>query len=230
MLKASDCHISKSELKYSIFAALLCQLATKRTGKRFLGRLLGMASRHEDGIIFSYSLRKFLIRERKVSLGAYSYGQLTDLLKFPINTVIGRYVSIGPGVKIFQANHPLSFMSMHPFFYRKELGIVDKEMIDRRRINIGHDVWIGANAIITPGCSTIGNGSVIGAGAVVTKNIPTYAIVSGNPAKIIRYRYSRDQIEKLEKLKWWKKNLTELRLKKDFITQPVTDDTISQVG
>ena len=67
---------------------------------------------------------------------------------------------------------------------------------------IGNDVWIGQNAILLSGV-TIGNGAVIGAGSVVSKDVPAYAIVGGNPAKFIHYRFTEDQITRLEKIAWW---------------------------
>ncbi|TGV65023.1 CatB-related O-acetyltransferase, partial [Mesorhizobium sp. M00.F.Ca.ET.158.01.1.1] len=69
-------------------------------------------------------------------------------------------------------------------------------------ITVGHDVWIGARAIILSGV-TIGNGAVIGAGAIVTGGIPPYAIAVGNPARILRYRFAPDVIDRLQSLKWW---------------------------
>ena len=71
-----------------------------------------------------------------------------------------------------------------------------------KRITIGNDVWLGENVIITNGAN-IGNGVIAGAGAVITKDVPDYAVVVGVPAKIIRYRYTPEQIEKLNKIAWW---------------------------
>ena len=70
------------------------------------------------------------------------------------------------------------------------------------QVVIGNDVWIGANAVILPGV-TLGNGSVIAAGAIVTRSVPDYAVVAGVPAKVIRYRFSHEQIEILNRVKWW---------------------------
>ena len=70
-------------------------------------------------------------------------------------------------------------------------------------MNVGHGVWFGADSIVLSGCKTIGNGAVIGAGSVVTHDVPPYAVVVGNPARIIRYRLTPEQIEKVEASKWW---------------------------
>ena len=76
---------------------------------------------------------------------------------------------------------------------------------------IGNDVWIGINAIIKAGI-TIGNGAVIGAGSVVTKNVPPYAIVAGNPAKIIRYRYNEEELKEIPE-QWWDKDINSIKKK-----------------
>ena len=78
-------------------------------------------------------------------------------------------------------------------------------------LTIGNDVWIGVNAIILSSCHTIGNGAVIGAGAVVTKDIPPYAVVAGVPAKVIRYRFDQKTINEIEKTKWFERKPDELR-------------------
>ena len=77
-------------------------------------------------------------------------------------------------------------------------------------MRIGHDVWIGRSAIVLAGV-TVGDGSVIGAGSVVTKDVPPYAIVAGNPARLIRYRFDENVIQKLKEINWW--NFSEARLK-----------------
>jgi len=99
------------------------------------------------------------------------------------------------------------------------LGYVKDEKIKRSYLEIGNDVWVGRNAIITPSVSRIGNGAVIGAGAVVTKDVPDYAVVVGNPAQIIKYRFSEQKIKKLLDTKWWNKSIEELEQNlEDFIS------------
>lgn len=125
---------------------------------------------------------------------------------------IGRYCSIGNNIKLVSSNHPLDFVSTHTVFYNSaehsETFNKDyefKEIIADESgvcLDIGNDVWIGDNVIIKGGLH-IGNGAVLGMGAVVTKDVPPYAIVGGNPAKIIRYRFDEEIISRLQKLKWW---------------------------
>lgn len=97
------------------------------------------------------------------------------------NTRIGDYVIMGPDVKIYTKNHEYQDLSK-PIAYQP---------ITNEKVIVGNDVWLGANVIITPGV-TIGNHVVVAAGAVVTKNVPDYAVVGGVPAKVIKYRNDKN--------------------------------------
>ncbi len=168
------------------------------------------ASFLENGQFYSATMRRILSDYYGVEIGAYSYGAGMIRGEFPRGVKIGRYVSIAAGVKIFLRNHPYKRLSMHPFFYNSALGFVKNDTITQNTLEIGHDVWIGYGAIVTPSCQLIGNGAVIAAGAVVTKNVPAYAIVAGNPAKIIKYRFDEKIIAKVENSQWWNKSISEL--------------------
>lgn len=149
----------------------------------------------------------------KIGIGTY----VRDSCQF-VKTEIGRFCSIAPRVKIVCGEHPLSTnVSTHPALYSgkaiaglsfnhifpfEEYKTVEKGLYCK----IGNDVWIGSESIILGGI-TIGDGAVIAAGSVVTKDIPAYAIVGGAPARIIRYRFNSDEISFLEKLKWWEKDI-----------------------
>lgn len=139
-----------------------------------------------------------------VEMGSYSYiGENAQLH----NVIIGKFCSIAPSVKIGLGNHPTSFVSTSPVFFsqKKQCGIsfADTEYFNENlRTYIGNDVWIGVNAYIKDGIK-IGDGAIIGAGAVVVKDVPPYAIIGGVPAKIIKYRYTTDIINRLMKIKWW---------------------------
>jgi len=109
---------------------------------------------------------------------------------------------------------------MHPFFIIKKLGLVKEDNISRSTLRIGHDVWIGACVIITPGCCEIGTGAVVGAGAVVTKNVPAFAIVAGNHASIIRYRFSEDDQKSILASRWWEKAISGISMEMDSIVMP----------
>lgn len=125
---------------------------------------------------------------------------------------IGKYTSIAPNVAIGLVNHPISSISTSPLFYSKSRGFIneDKNIVNNKSTKIGNDVWIGYGAIIMEGIN-IGNGAIVGASSIVTKDVPDYAIVVGTPAKIIKYRFEDKTINILNKSKWWDKSFEELR-------------------
>lgn len=118
-----------------------------------------------------------------------------------ISAIIGKYCSIGYNVDIGMFEHPIDFVSTSPKIYKNNS---DWNEISNPPI-IKNDVWIGSQAVILQGV-TIGNGAVIASGAVVTKDVPPYAIVGGVPAKVIKYRFSQETIDKLQKIEWWNKD------------------------
>ena len=119
---------------------------------------------------------------------------------------IGKFCSIASGTKIGIAGHPSNLLSTNSIFYlNKSLNPQFKNEIKYKPyspITIGNDVWIGEKCLIMPGVN-IGNGAIIAAHAVVTKDVPPYAIVGGVPAKVIKYRFSNEVIEKLQEICWW---------------------------
>lgn len=147
-----------------------------------------------------------------VEIGKFSYIGSNSNVSM---TRIGRFCSIGPNFLCGYGIHPLSGVSTSPMFYSTKMqnGIslskVDK-IDERKQITIGNDVFIGANVTILDGV-TIGDGAVIGAGAVVSKDIPPYAIAVGSPIRILRYRFSEEQIAALLRIQWWNWDETKLR-------------------
>lgn len=141
-----------------------------------------------------------------VNLDKYSYVSPFCIL---IDCNIGRFCSIGPGVKAGLGVHPIDGVSTSPYIYNEQLFKTRREE-DFSSVEIGHDVWIGANALIMGGVK-IGIGAVIGAGAVVTRDVPNYAVVVGCPARIIKKRFSDEKIDRLINSKWWEMDIQSIR-------------------
>jgi len=123
------------------------------------------------------------------------------------NANIGKFCSIGPDVRIGLGKHPTHLISTFPAFFSAQkqcqIAFADKNYFEETLpIIIGNDVWIGANALIMDGIK-IGNGAIIAAGAVVTKNVEPFTIVGGVPAKLIKKRFTPEEITKLQDFKWW---------------------------
>jgi len=167
----------------------------------------------EGGTKFYWPLRDVLRQQYDVHVGTYSYGTCLRPGRLPPGTRIGNYCSIGDAVRIVRRNHPTDRLSQHPLFYNRFVGLVAKDSLHSFADNpfvVGHDVWIGGNAFILAGCKTIGNGGVVAAGAVVTTDVPAFAIVGGVPAKLIRWRFPMDIQECIEHSQWWLQPLSEL--------------------
>lgn len=136
-------------------------------------------------------------------LGKYTY---IGVNTYVINTDIGHYCSIGNDSSIGLGQHPLFYASTSPVFYegknifRKNFAKLKFQKY--KKTTIENDVWIGERVLIMDGVS-IGTGAVIGAGTIVTRDVPPYAIVVGNPGKILKYRFDDDIISQLLESKWW---------------------------
>lgn len=157
------------------------------------------------------------------SVGKYTYGYDALLSDFPIAKSIGRYCSINETARVV-VNHPMNFVTTSTFFYRlngvdwswldKTEAVVSKYLKednadsmkyipgDNKEVVIGNDVWIGAYVVVLPGVR-IGDGAIVGAGAVVTKDVADYEIVGGVPARHLSWRFSQEDIRLLKKIKWW---------------------------
>ena len=163
-------------------------------------------------ILDKLHLTRYWRRKRKCNVGEHSYFAHSTHIANKKNVFIGKYCSLANGVCIGVANHPYNILTTHPFTYiDNDIQLygdmpVDKEnrvtRVATKKTYIGNDVWIGHNATIIAGVK-IGDGAIIGAGAVVTKDVEPYSIVGGIPAKIIKYRVSTEIIEQLLEINWW---------------------------
>ncbi len=145
-------------------------------------------------------------------IGRYSYGPLA-IPNFKVASV-GNFCSFAEGCDAVW-NHQLNMVTNHDFIYESVICYeIDNQKYCyedfNRKFHIGHDVWLGKNVILTNGC-TIGNGVRVAAGAVVTKDLPDYCIAAGVPAKIIGYRFNKDQIDKLNKIAWWNWDIEKIK-------------------
>ena len=142
-----------------------------------------------------------------VNIGRHTYlsGPRIDIIAQLNPVSIGSFCSIARGVQIQEYNHAIGGLST-AFLSRRidpKRGLSPDEIDSKGSIKIGHDVWIGANSIVVSGI-TIGTGAVVAAGAVVTKDVPAYAIVAGNPARVIRHRIESQSLrEELLASEWW---------------------------
>lgn len=178
----------------------------------------------EGGNAFSKTLREYMYKKKNIKVGYGTYGGCFNAKNnIPSGVEFGNYCSISTNIRIFRANHPKSYFTLHPLFYNPIMGYVERDKLIRTKLTIGHDVWIGEWVIILSGVNEIGNGAIIGAGSIVTKDVPAYTIVAGNPAKIIGKRFSDNTIKKLEETQWWNWDRDTLIINKSFLEDIVNE-------
>jgi virginiamycin A acetyltransferase len=179
----------------------------KRQSRNLILRII---KRLEKGEFYSQTLRVIFKTYYNVEIGMYTHGGCFVPNAFDPFTKVGRYCSIAKGTMVFNRNHPTEFKSTHAFFFNSKLGYCNEDKIEYHPLTIGNDVWIGTDAKILANVKQIGDGAVVGANAVLNRDIPPYAIAIGNPARIAGYRFDKDIIEKLLESRWWEKSIEEL--------------------
>ncbi len=149
-------------------------------------------------------------------IGGFTYVNVGAVV-FP-HVRIGKFCSIGRNVQIGAARHPVEFLSSHPFQFSPALfnrvpgypALQTEKWRFHEPTTVGNDVWLGTNCVIVAGVK-IGDGAVVGAGAVVTKDVAPYEIVGGVPARRIRLRFDEDKVSRLLKTRWWDLPLDSLK-------------------
>ena len=148
------------------------------------------------------------------------------------NCIIGKYSVIAKESEIGLGVHPTDYLTCHSIFYTNSPWGFHPEWVksieDIVRIShIGNDVWIGAKSIVMDGVS-IGDGAIVAAGSVVTKDVPPFAVVGGVPAKIIKYRFSQEVIDRLEEIQWW--NLPDEEITKRIDLFHIKNPTLEDIN
>ncbi|AMJ63480.1 chloramphenicol acetyltransferase [Bosea sp. PAMC 26642] len=168
-------------------------------------------------------------RPGQIAVGAHTYGRpKVRFAESGARLTIGRYGSIADGVEILLGgNHRLDWITTYPFpalprIWPEAAGR-DGSHASNGDVAIGHDVWLGSQCLILSGV-TIGHGAVVAARAVVTRDVPPFAIVAGNPARIVRYRMSEEAIAELLAKRWWDLPDTEIRRLIPVLTSDKVDD------
>lgn len=148
-----------------------------------------------------------------ITMGEYSYNATNDIECYDIvNLTIGKFCSIASRLKIISGQHPIvehkEAVSQYPFY--EQLHAEYWLCKNDGEVTIGNDVWVGTDVTILDGV-TVGDGAVLAACSVVTRDVPPYAVVAGNPAEIKKYRFSSEQINELLQIKWWSWNIKDIK-------------------
>lgn len=192
------------------FGPLLLAMYRRR---RLRGLCRSLCVRFEGRLMMSRTWRAILREFHGAEVGRYSYGDILTPGILPPGSVVGAYCSVGAQLLVRRRDHPTDRPFLHPFFYNADLGLVERDTIPSNADNpltIGHDVWIGDRVTILSGCRSIGNGAVLAAGAVVTRDVAPYTIVGGVPARPLRARFDAETIARLEESRWWERNIADL--------------------
>jgi virginiamycin A acetyltransferase len=168
----------------------------------------------EGGQMWSETYRELLAKYYGVTVGLYTYGPCLRPGGLPEGTRVGRYSSLAAGIVVLRRNHPADRVSQHPFFFNADLRVLEADSVcavHENPLSVGSDVWIGHSVIILPGCRRIGNGAVVAAGAVVTKDVDDCSVVGGVPARLLKWRFGDELRTDWLQSRWWDSSFAELR-------------------
>lgn len=223
--KGLNVHISSNLDKHSSYGDHStfkkdCLVASSKLGSNIII--------HEKSLIKRSELADFVsinanCKVNSSSIGSYSYVAESSEIS---SATIGKFCSIGAEVWIGVGKHPSNFISTSPVFYstlKKQLGFsfTDKQLFEEfSRCTIGNDVWIGSRVMILDGI-TVGDGAIIAANSVVTKDVAAYSVVGGVPAKLIKMRFDDATVEKLVHEKWWNWNIEDIKKKLPFFQKEI---------
>lgn len=161
-----------------------------------------------------------------VEMGAYSYCGPFCIFQ---NASIGKFANIAASVRIGPTRHPIERPTLHHFTYRRAMygfaELDDEDFFAWRAgqiARLGHDTWIGHGAVIMPNV-TVGTGSVIGSGAIVTRDVPEYSVAVGVPARVVRRRFDPQVVEAMGRIKWWNWSHEQITERIDAFSGDVTD-------
>jgi virginiamycin A acetyltransferase len=199
---------SQSKISYrdKLLLNLLNVFYKKQVPPIFITSILSVLNRkYKDDSLTNYFFKTYF----NIDIGRYSYGT-PQILHTEWRTLqsIGKFCSIARNLCLAGFNHPVHTFTTSRIYFTPEYGFTEPAPIEaklhprNKKIIIENDVWIGSNVTILPSVR-ICNGAIIGAGAVVTRDVPPYAIVGGVPAHVIKYRFSENTIDKLLKSEWW---------------------------
>lgn len=188
----------------------LLHKAYRLRSRRVRAAIRRLIARLEGGEPYSATLRRVFRDYHDVDVGRYTHGGCFVPFNFGRFTTIGRYCSIAMTARAFTRNHPMEWKSTHAIFFNPLFGYCREDRIEYSPLRIGNDVWLGEGSIVMPNVGQIGDGAVIGAGAVVNKDVPPYAVVVGNPGRVVRYRFSEPTIRELLASRWWEQEIDAL--------------------
>ncbi|MBA7580956.1 2,3,4,5-tetrahydropyridine-2,6-dicarboxylate N-acetyltransferase [subsurface metagenome] len=209
--------LSDPDLRESTVVRRLFEAIGTRADARIVA---GLARRLEGGQFRSRTLRRLLWSRYEVKAHAFSYGAFHQPGACEPGVTLGRFASVAREVR-WGLSHPMDHVSLSHVFADPQNGFIERWPFERPTLEIGPDAWIGALVVITSNCRRIGLGAVVGAGSVVTRDVPDFAIAVGSPAQVIRYRFPKAVQETVRHSRWWERPLDELRRARGAFTGPV---------